>query len=243
MRNGHEGGSPRAAAVLRTATMLVPAVVVLAFCLAWLMPTTRQATWRLLGENRPVEIVTFLSLIAGGLLGLDLARRLWTRRAGWLAVSFYVLFSLGLILVAMEEIAWGQWFFGFETPEAIRWRNHQDELTLHNLGFLHGRNSLLRVSFAVGGLCGLALIRWRPLRYLAPSPILLSWFLVIGVCAGAEMALDLDWLSPLRGDFDELVRHKLPEIVEMLVGLAGALYVVGNRRRLSSAAGAGSPGE
>lgn len=33
----------------------------------------------------------------------------------------------------MEEIAWGQKLFGFETPEKIREINFQGELTFHNL--------------------------------------------------------------------------------------------------------------
>ena len=44
---------------------------------------------------------------------------------------------LGFLL--MEELAWGQVIFGWQTPESIRVMNAQEETTLHNLGWFQDR--------------------------------------------------------------------------------------------------------
>jgi len=71
-------------------------------------------------ENRPVEMLTFVSLLSAGILGLKLAW--WTKNngRGIIIVIFYLLFSAGLLFVSMEEVSWGQWLFGFETPSSIK---------------------------------------------------------------------------------------------------------------------------
>lgn len=42
------------------------------------------------------------------------------------------------VLIAGEEISWGQRIFGIDTPEFLRNVNHQGETTLHNIGPLQG---------------------------------------------------------------------------------------------------------
>ena len=42
------------------------------------------------------------------------------------------------ILIAGEEISWGQRIFGVDTPELLRNINQQGEITLHNIGSLQG---------------------------------------------------------------------------------------------------------
>ncbi|AHF63311.1 putative pectate lyase [Synechococcus sp. WH 8109] len=40
-----------------------------------------------------------------------------------------------MLLVGLEEIAWGQILFGWTTPEKIAAVNAQNQITLHNLEF------------------------------------------------------------------------------------------------------------
>ncbi len=47
--------------------------------------------------------------------------------AGWL-----LMWTLACIYFAGEECSWGQWYFGFETPEVLENINKQDEFNLHN---------------------------------------------------------------------------------------------------------------
>lgn len=58
--------------------------------------------------------------------------------------------GLLFLLVALEEISWGQRIFGVETPDFLTSRNLQKETNLHNLES-EGANRLLGfLVFAVG---------------------------------------------------------------------------------------------
>ena len=48
---------------------------------------------------------------------------------------FEILFSLGILLVALEEVSWGQFAFGYSIPEYFIFNNLQQETNIHNLGF------------------------------------------------------------------------------------------------------------
>ena len=105
--------------------LALPIILVFLYSVFLLIPATRKGAILSLTENHPVEIITFLGLFAGGLLGLVLAWRAGKRREKFLVVGFYTLFSLGLLLISLEEISWGQTFFGFSTPRFILQENIQ----------------------------------------------------------------------------------------------------------------------
>ena len=90
-----------------------PFVIVFFSLLFWRVPITRSLTRWMLLENHPVELLTFMSLFSAGIMGWKLAWRARNNERGILVVGFYTLFSAGLLLVAMEEISWGQRLFGF----------------------------------------------------------------------------------------------------------------------------------
>jgi hypothetical protein len=206
---------------------LLGAAPIALLSLAWLLlsrPATRTATRKLLMENQPVELLTFVFLMAGGILALALVRRLGRRGESALVRRFGIVFATGLFLVAMEEIAWGQHLLGFPTPDFLRGLNQQGETTLHNLPGLHGRTEALRLLFGVGGLVGVALQRSRTWRPVAAPGLLLPWFAVIA----AHAALDL------YADFLPVLRHvnfllwSTAELVELLIAIAALLYVALN---------------
>jgi hypothetical protein len=187
-------------------------------------PRTRTGARGLLAENGPVELLTFVCLMAEGVLALLLVRRLDRRGEGPLARRFGVAFAMGMFFVAMEEIAWGQHLLGFSTPDFLRGLNRQGETTLHNLSGLHGRTEVLRLLFGVGGLAGVALERSQAWRPVAAPHLLLPWFAVIA----AHAVLDL------YADFLPVPRHtnfllwSTAELVELLIAVAALLYVVLN---------------
>ena len=49
---------------------------------------------------------------------------------------FEILFSLGILFVALEEVSWGQFAFGYSIPEYFVFNNLQQETNVHNLGFI-----------------------------------------------------------------------------------------------------------
>src|SRR5919112_2594685 len=87
------------------AIVLSPAVIVLLYSISLAFPLTRSmALATLEGERHPVELLTFIFLLLGSVLGLALAWRVGRERKGEvLTIGFYVLFSVGLLLIAMEE--------------------------------------------------------------------------------------------------------------------------------------------
>lgn len=207
--------------------LLAPFVILGASFLFLLANPTRPAMLWMLEENHPVELLTFALAFAAGLAGLRLARMLRGRREKPLVYAFYAVFSLGLVVVAMEEVAWGQTLLGFETPASLRAINRQGETTLHNMGSLQGRSEWMRLGFGLGGIAGvLASRRPRLARIAAPS-ILLSWFLVIAAHAGLDAYNDA---FPIEPGFDFMMQ-RTSEVVELLVAGAGLLYVLLNSRR------------
>ena len=191
------------------------------FSVVLAIPVTREAgTWLLL-ENHPVEIATFVFLMAAGVVSLHLA---WTfkRHGGTLPTQlFYIAFGLGLFLTALEEVAWGQYWLGFETPGFLGELNVKGEATLHNISGVDGRTEILRMVFGLGGLIGVGLSYLGRLRAITPPTVLWTWFAVITVLAMYDLANDL---GPTVRQLDLLVFH-LNELVEMLIGLASLLFV------------------
>lgn len=212
--------------------VVFPVIVASVFAtLFWADGTRLQAVW-MIKENRPVQLATFATLLAASLLGLLLAWRLGRHGAGFWVTAFYAVFALGSLVTAMEEVAWGQWFFGFETPFNVWQINRQRELTLHNIPPFHRNTVWFRTAFALGGLTGLALSRLPRFRMVAVPPVLWSWFIVIALLAGTDFYLDHNSVNVY---FDKIMGLYMSEVVEMLIGMAGFLYVWLNFRKLSAA--------
>jgi hypothetical protein len=179
--------------------------------------STRDTARKMMDENHHVELVTFGSLFLGTIFSVALA---WRSRRTLFVSAFFALFALGLLFTAGEEVAWGQTFFDFETPRALKGLNRQNELTLHNLEGFHNRTEFFRIAFGVGGLVGVWL-SWRGrLRPIAAPPVLLPWFLLITLLAGLDLVNDF---YRIHRQFDRNI-HELSEVVEMMVGLAALLY-------------------
>ena len=154
----------------------------------------------------------------------------WRTRQTIFISVFFALFSLGLLFAAMEEVAWGQTFFDFETPRALKGLNRQNELTLHNPPGFHNRTEFFRITFGAGGIIGVWL-SWRGrVRRIAAPPVLLPWFLLITLLAGLDLFNDF---YRIHKQFDRNI-HELSEVVEMMVGLSSLLYAWIKFRELRS---------
>lgn len=218
----------------RTAFIAAPLIFLAIAAVLLGHPATREEARRwLFYENCPVEIVTFGFFLVGGISGLALAARARRWGLGALTVAFYVAYSVGLIFIAGEEVAWGQWFFHWATPEAWRAVNTQGETTLHNLPGLDDMLPALHVVFAVGALIGIQASRVRAFASLATPRVLGSWFLLVGVHSSLELVGVLF--------FKDSVFHKLfdrtSEVVEMYLAMAAWAYVFLNAKRLAREAG------
>jgi hypothetical protein len=214
---------------IRTTIFIAPIVVVIVCVAVCIPPASRRFYEWLTDENHPVEMLTFILALAAAVMGMRLATALVRRRQRF-AAGFYILFALGMFFIGMEEVSWGQQIIGWQTPADWGQVNAQGETTLHNLGPFQGHNDILRFAFGFGGLFGLALAPLLPrLRVLFPDRVLVMWFLVIAGISAAQLYCDAIPNGPLVGPLNK-VGDRLAEVVELLITIAGVLYLWLNAR-------------
>ncbi len=125
--------------VLLCSALLVIAAVVTA---SWAASSPDPQTFKLICEESGVwESLSALAFLASSVL-FALAARTAVRR--WPAL----LFSAGAFLLCMEEISWGQHWFGWDTPEALSELNTQNETNFHNIGGYWSHQIIMLATFA-----------------------------------------------------------------------------------------------
>lgn len=211
------------------AIALAPLIIVLFYSGLLIIPLTRGIAIRGLAENRPVELITFFFAMAGGIQGLILVWQLRQHRAGKVAFWFYLVFAIGLLVIGAEEVAWGQWFLGFKTPTAIESINTQGELTLHNFEGFNDHLEIFPLTFGIAGLIGIWLNKTRHYRQLSASYVLFSWFVIITLISAVDLFQDF---VVIQDQLDDLINY-LDEVIEMLVAVAGFLYIWLNQKRFA----------
>ncbi len=219
----------------RTAVVIAVFPVALTALMAVLLTTdaTRGFAIRISRENSVIELVTAGLMLAGGVLGLALASRMKARGHRRWAWGFFLVFSLGMLLVGMEELAWGQKLFEYGTPALLADLNQQQEMTLHNLPGIHGHSEVMWSAFGIGGLLGVCFKRWRAFEKIATPTVLIPWFLMI-----LAVTLPAVWI-----EFDSIERrvdlliNRLDEFTEMLIAMSGFLFLWLCARRVAGADG------
>ena len=163
-------------------------------------------------------------------MGLQLTRRIW-QHSGWnLTSSFYAVFSVGLIFVAMEEVSWGQWFVEFDTPSFLAEVNSQGELNIHNIPVFNQLFEVLRVAFGVGGLFGVWLSTQQQTAAIGAPRVLSSWFVIITILAFLDLCNV--FISPDNRPLALRFAASMVEVLELLIGLSAFLYMWLNKRVL-----------
>jgi len=212
--------------VIALALMAFPVVVVPTFGWFLALRDTHAATYLLLVENGPVELLTFASFLAGAVAAALLAVRVMRGGGPRLAARFYGALAVVSFLGAMEEISWGQSFLDFDTPWGLYHVNEQGELNIHNLPGLMELNPMLLL--IAGLVLSVALWmsfrpRWRPLG----APTLLATYVAVILVTGAMCFMVYVFYF---GEAFDLVVGMLSEVVEMLMGMTLLLYAVLNAR-------------
>lgn len=200
---------PIAQRARRLVVWLIVAAVILLISVLKISSPDMDAYKRLVfGEGGLVEWTQVLLLAAASrvtwLIGADLRRQLSHQAPSLVAKGFSVLISVLLL----EELAWGQVIFGWQTPESIRSINAQQETTLHNIGWFQDRLDLFTFLATVALLAVVVLLPWicrrvlrrssaqrtRLVQALMPAPY--SWplfLLVVGLayCVATESWSDV----------------------------------------------------
>jgi hypothetical protein len=114
----------------RDAPVAGAAIAMVAAMTGWtaLSPAT---LYPLTAEDGPIETAQFLLYLGGALFFF----RFWLAQRGKLRFggALALIWVLALILIAGEEISWGQRLLGFATPENVVTANTQAEFNLHNM--------------------------------------------------------------------------------------------------------------
>lgn len=150
-----------------------PAVMLITTALAfviiamwWIRISTPIRFEALFAKEGPLELVTFLALLASAVWCLLAARNIVrveqrTHVTRSIAAGYAVL-GVGLFVVGMEEISWGQTYLQWATPESWAAINSQQETTVHNLleqPTLHVIEQTILIAFVLIALVGIWLGR------------------------------------------------------------------------------------
>ncbi len=161
---------------------------IILFCLyvflKWRLPDVFYTLDR---EDSIIEYAQSSFFFAAGIfsfLAFTVVRKLnvkKTLRNVWLALL--LLSAIVLMVLAGEEISWGQRIFGISTPEELKAINQQDETTLHNVSFIF---KYVYDAYLLMGIYGILswVVFYIPLRirgikiseYL--RPVLSRWYLI-----------------------------------------------------------------
>ena len=222
---------PSAHLARRVVIWLLAATVILLIAFLKITADDMDAYKRLVfGEGGLVEWSQVLVLVAAcrvaWLIGDDLGRQLSHSSPSLVARGFSVL--LGLLL--LEELAWGQVIFGWQTPESIRSINAQQETTLHNIGWFQDRLDLFTFLATVAVLALVVLSPWiyrQLLRrsfpqqralVLALMPAQYSWPLFLMVVALAYCVATESW--------SDLIHNRDQEWGELVLYASGLLLLL-----------------
>lgn len=197
----------------------VPVLLVLFNAVLVNLPATRDASRWMTDENGPIEMLSFILMIAVAWWAARLAVRHW--RDDKLASVFWSLFAAGMFFIGMEEVSWGQWLVGFETPPEMAAQNVQGEFNLHNLQGAHELIEPMRVLFGVGSLIGIAVGGLAIARNVAVPWKLWPWFAIV---AGLSI-LDMLFAHVEVRQRIEWTVSELMEMVELLIAIGTTLYV------------------
>ena len=92
------------------------------------------------------EWIQFASYSFAGVVGISTWRLL--RESGLKKESMLIaLFIIGCLFMALEEISYGQWIFGWESPAFFQEINAQKETNLHNMTFMNTHALFMIVGF------------------------------------------------------------------------------------------------
>lgn len=165
--------SPKFAKVLMIA---LPLLVLLVVAVELVNP--EFATWLIrcddlkrcgVNYRHAIFIKAAFELVASiifAILAIKLAKRSASRNNKW-PIVICVILALVLLLMAGEELAWGQRIFFFATPAAIKGINAQGELTLHNIATESFQNSWYFASWSL--LVALPLLRQPLVKWMAKT--------------------------------------------------------------------------
>ncbi len=206
---------------------LSPFFIVFFICIFLQLSLTRPVVVSIIVENQLVmSSLTSVFLIAGGFLGLRLVLQIKKQKKGLLIFWFYLAFSIGLLIIGMEKVRWGQQFFISKVPAVLSNINQQEETVIHSIQFWRNYLEIFPLAFGLAGLLGIWISKTPHFRNISVPRILWPWFGIIAIISAIDLSHDFYNPPP---KFDNLVNN-LEEVIEMMVGITGFLFIWLNKR-------------
>lgn len=157
--------------IQKTLYFLAPLFIVFMIIVDITNPDLRHT---LTQEDGPFEVLQFLFFLLSAFFSFIKAKRLFTNQK--ILAALWLIFGLGMLFVAIEEISWGQRILNIETPETLRNINYQDETTIHNIGFFQTYIYIPYILIAIWGMVGR-----KFLPSFSPGSHLTIYFAAVGL--------------------------------------------------------------
>lgn len=153
-------------------------------------------------------------------------RQDWTVR-GWL-----LLFFGAMVYFAGEDLNWGQYYFGWESPQYFLEHNKEQETNLHNMSAWFNQKPRLIVELWLLVACIAVPLGWRlPQRLTARRLPAMFWpdGRLVFIAVMASLVLATDWLSK-NGIVPRTLRWS--EVQELYFAYAWLVYAFMLRARV-----------
>jgi hypothetical protein len=193
--------------------------------------------WR---EDSIIEWLSFLFYFLAFIGSFSISITYYRNNAA-LFFLMYMLLSIGLFFIAMEEISWGQRIFSLPTPEFLIKLNIQKEINVHNIKGLPLHTSYIIVGF-YGAFSRFIIPKKVKTKYsstvnlFVPDYYLFFYFFVVGSlylyydhASSIAVTLFGDWVG--WGGPDHFMHGKDQEPAEFLLSCGFLLFVTINKYR------------
>jgi hypothetical protein len=189
----------------------------------------REALKPMLSEGGPHEAFQFLIALAAFFVAF---KTLFEVRESWLRL-WILCAVLGCLYIAGEEISWGQWVFGWVTPEFWTGVNDQQETNLHNTSAWLDQKPrlLLFIGIIVGGLVIPAMRRMCPQKLPRKFEILYPSDVVVVTSLGVTVPYFIQETAEL---FKFRFLERVSEVQELYMYYFVLIYLLDFRKRIIS---------
>ena len=212
---------------------LLPLILIALFCFMLLVPPARPIAQLLTNDKGVLDAITVVFLIGCGLMGLRLLLLIGRRQNKRGPFLFCLVFLLGIVSMAVAEVAWSTKSAFVETPPSHEGTDVERETNTHRLSGLQNSLEIFPLAYGLAGLLGIWISRKRHLETLHVPEMLVTWFLVIATLSAIDLSYDF---HTRFGKLDRLI-GELEEAVEMLVSVSAFLFVWLNTKKLSLVTG------